>query len=743
MSPKRSLCGMSGSRLCQPNGARCVSCLQQDGKTLDHFRIGPLRHVSNKKFCPGCRLISSMASPFVGTLEISDKSTIELRAEVFRFQGLHEDASAQGDAPLVRKVSQRFVEVTLRGLPIGAILRGNEVGLPGATESAGPMFRPEDSLNMYRLRGRIVPPRLGIDQIKKWMHLCSGHNNCRTPVLEAASEQRIRLIDVQEQRIVSATLVEEFAALSYVWGSITGLLTRDTLPKYSLPNGLEHAIIPRTISDSMQLVRNIGIRYLWVDSICIIQDDDDDKHRQIPLMGRIYGSAKLVIVAAAGSDAHAGLLGLRDGDRPSSQRTETIDGIEFMTAHPAVQDTLDRSRWKTRGWTFQEAMLSHRALVFTERQVYWCCRDATWREDIENEYPLAAMKTGSLYEDQFLPETCRTKAYCQIVERFSRRHFTNDGDALWAFAGILERLQSLFRKGFVWALPYERLDATLLWSMSKPSCVHVHSRPARHVVYTGQSRYTLSYPSWSWLSTTSAVTFPDSCGDSIFSQVTWHPLITLGDEVSARYLKSVCQNIAGDKSEAKDYSGLLLASASWRGIMDYGLLHFTAQTADLTISRNQATGQDLGAARELPPGLEKNNVWSDRAESTVAVGGETNPGQHDDSPLDTWTVAAIRSHTGEWIGELEVPLRFFGWRLERSGEFVLLSSSVGDPASEAARRSGPEAGGDAHDGGEHIRRQNIMLIDWRGDIAYRQGLCSMDKFHWEKVETREKRIVLG
>lgn len=149
---------------------------------------------------------------------------------------------------------------------------------------------------------------------------------------------------------------------------------------------------PRTIMDAIQLVKCIGMRYLWVDSLCIVQNNDDDKRQQITFMDSIYISAELLIVAAAGSDANAGLPGTGSTARSVSQTIRKITRAQFITAQPSVQQVLDRSVWNRRGWTFQETVLSRRALVFSESLVYWSCQADTWREDIGSESPVAGLK---------------------------------------------------------------------------------------------------------------------------------------------------------------------------------------------------------------------------------------------------------------------------------------------------------------------------------------------------------------
>ncbi|KAF2728280.1 hypothetical protein EJ04DRAFT_395284, partial [Polyplosphaeria fusca] len=114
--------------------------------------------------------------------------------------------------------------------------------------------------------------------------------------------------------------------------------------------------------------QGLSIRYLWVDALCIIQDSGEDKDVQIASMGFIYGGAHLTIVAAFGDSANAGLPGIsiprRDQHTPI-----TINGVSM---NAAVNCLLD-SQWYTRGWTFQELVLSKRILAFTQEQMLFFC----------------------------------------------------------------------------------------------------------------------------------------------------------------------------------------------------------------------------------------------------------------------------------------------------------------------------------------------------------------------------------
>jgi hypothetical protein len=107
--------------------------------------------------------------------------------------------------------------------------------------------------------------------------------------------------------------------------------------------------IPRTIRDAMAVVRKLGIRYLWVDALCIIQDDPQDKAKEIHRMDSIYEGSTFTLVAASGSHADAGLSAV--SRRKGHQVVETIWPGVRMTAIHSLTDVIDNLKYGTRGWT--------------------------------------------------------------------------------------------------------------------------------------------------------------------------------------------------------------------------------------------------------------------------------------------------------------------------------------------------------------------------------------------------------
>jgi hypothetical protein len=169
--------------------------------------------------------------------------------------------------------------------------------------------------------------------------------------------QAFRLIDVVDNCLTRGVSGCKYAALSYVWGGVGFFRTlKDNVDILEQPGGLKlpefHEKIPWTIRDAMQVVQEIGIRYLWVDSLCIVQNDDTgEKAEYISKMDLVYGAAFVTIIAATGQNAYAGLPGVRLGTREYRQPIEEIMPGLRLAFKPIYQNYIKDSVYYTRGWT--------------------------------------------------------------------------------------------------------------------------------------------------------------------------------------------------------------------------------------------------------------------------------------------------------------------------------------------------------------------------------------------------------
>lgn len=158
--------------------------------------------------------------------------------------------------------------------------------------------------------GEMVPWQ----KVKAWISDCAGRPEYVQDGPPSPLPEKLRLIDVRKRCIVMMPVETKysFVALSYVWGAETkGKSTtalRNNIAHLQTPGSLD--LLPATIEDAIQACLQLNERYLWVDRLCIIQDDLEDKRAQISSMGSIYSSASLVIVAVCGGHMDAGLAGV-------------------------------------------------------------------------------------------------------------------------------------------------------------------------------------------------------------------------------------------------------------------------------------------------------------------------------------------------------------------------------------------------------------------------------------------------
>ncbi|KAH6714555.1 heterokaryon incompatibility protein-domain-containing protein [Leptodontidium sp. MPI-SDFR-AT-0119] len=233
--------------------------------------------------------------------------------------------------------------------------------------------------------GRAVGKQyINLDLLRGWIDTCVSCHGLACETLhdaELASNSLyvdgMRFIDVIKMRLATAWVKSiKYVALSYVWGSAE--MARTVMGKYqsaALYGGFAaiYDTLPRTIQDSIHLAKSLGFRYLWVDSLCIQQDDEQDKKRLIGLMDKIYGSSVLTICVASGDHANAGLPGICQ-PRELFQDLGRCAGMDLLIVR-LVEDRITDSTWNTRAWTFQERLLSNRCLVFADDRVFFLVVD--------------------------------------------------------------------------------------------------------------------------------------------------------------------------------------------------------------------------------------------------------------------------------------------------------------------------------------------------------------------------------
>jgi hypothetical protein len=283
-----------------------------------------------------------------------------------------------------------------------------------------------------------------------------------------------------------------YVALSYCWGDPPHpfITTRITLEN---PSIVDWTLIPATIMDAVLVTRSLGIRYLWVDALCIVQDDEVDKAEEIKRMGAIYKSATITIAAANSPDVNRGFL----EDRPVAKISlptvlpgGTYGALWVGGACPApLQEPLD-----TRGWTLQESLLSPRILHYESTGLIWKCQKKIFEPVLES-YGLytvppklrARIPSGIFNVDsQDMVET--SHFWGNIQRAYSSRHLRLLEDRFRAIGGIAEEVQRVSNDTYIAGIWKNNIVEGLAWKCED-------SIPNHHGV-----RGPRQSPSWSWLS---------------------------------------------------------------------------------------------------------------------------------------------------------------------------------------------------------------------------------------------------
>ncbi|KAK0280202.1 hypothetical protein LTR35_008353 [Friedmanniomyces endolithicus] len=285
----------------------------------------------------------------------------------------------------------------------------------------------------------------------------------------------LRLIDVDELRVIVAEKPQSCrnVALSYM-----SEVDERQHHKLSEAGGLRNtlALLPRTVLDAMQVTKAAGERYLWVDSLCILQDNSEESSEQIANMDRVYGSALFTIVAADGEHADVGLCGVRNevfvdaGNEGTSRHI--IQPIASLKNYLTVIAPFERSRAPEASQSgYAHPTLDWLALKPQHLGVgvaeYW--RDGSCE--------------GNRHGRTHLVRSATFAEYARLVGQYSQRTMTHESDAVNAFAGLLRISSLAFESECVYGLPSVLLDVALLWRSVEP---------------LQKRQVGLVFPSWSW-----------------------------------------------------------------------------------------------------------------------------------------------------------------------------------------------------------------------------------------------------
>ncbi|KAH6677894.1 heterokaryon incompatibility protein-domain-containing protein, partial [Plectosphaerella plurivora] len=289
-----------------------------------------------------------------------------------------------------------------------------------------------------------------------------------------------------------------YLTLSHCWGgSVSIRTTRET--ETSFQSGLPITSLPQTFRDAVQVTRKLKARYLWIDSLCILQDDHDDWTREAPSMDRVYENALCNIAATAAESSQGGLFFNR---RPWLASPIVRDGLGAFQLSKAdmLEEEIGESPLQQRAWVFQERQISPRVLHFGKNQIFWECGELFANET----YPKGLSSCHSPYPLGVAHRVKRHKygllyVWKTMVQIFSALDLTFESDKLPGFAGIARRFEHLLGPSYLAGL----------WPSHSPEFFVIQL--AWHVLGPSGRNHDEPYlaPSWSWASAQGSVQFSD------------------------------------------------------------------------------------------------------------------------------------------------------------------------------------------------------------------------------------------
>jgi len=299
-----------------------------------------------------------------------------------------------------------------------------------------------------------------------------------------------------------------YAVLSHRWGGVHPFqLTTENIQDLTkkiefLKLGLtfRHAVIATKF-----LPDELNVRYIWIDSLCIIQNSKEDKDKEIPKMGLIYRNALICLAAKFGKDGRAGLFRKRNAQSLQSHmvRPEWDEkGRTFACEDRRPEQTmLESSDIGKCAWCFQEAILAPRILHFSVQQFFWECSTLTLNE----AYPKGIPKRGSFRKTISLDswtwhqpgangdrETEQYRIWDSMVQRYSQCQMSENSDKLVAIGSLALSLQNRLHgiDTYVAGLWSSQLAQALVWKL-----IDCDSGPGIHKSKPWRAL------SWSWAAT--------------------------------------------------------------------------------------------------------------------------------------------------------------------------------------------------------------------------------------------------
>ncbi|KAH8592380.1 heterokaryon incompatibility protein-domain-containing protein [Bisporella sp. PMI_857] len=364
-----------------------------------------------------------------------------------------------------------------------------------------------------------------LERAARWVNRCiEAHSGCKHQSILTERRLPTRLVWVSPSENGPLRLCEtsqlppdtNYMTLSHCWGKKEFLtLTSENIDKFRA--GIQFTDLAKTFQDAVTITRFMRIEYIWIDSLCIIQDSLKDWEKESLLMRDVYSNSFCNIAAAHARNGDGGCFVDRTLPAPPIRVTIPLSFGWDNHFNPGIYESRDSNLWadeikqsvlQKRGWVFQECILAPRILYFASTQIFFSCKirlcelypetlgffqQPNKRETAEDISQIGFWaQIRSAFADQLLSrrQLRAMLLWSSMVQIYTKRDLTRESDRLVAISGLAHSFQPVFGCRYLAGLWEDHLILQLLW-MSR-----------------GESTRTESYqaPSWSWASRTGQVT---------------------------------------------------------------------------------------------------------------------------------------------------------------------------------------------------------------------------------------------
>ncbi|KAI1774699.1 heterokaryon incompatibility protein-domain-containing protein [Hypoxylon cercidicola] len=346
--------------------------------------------------------------------------------------------------------------------------------------------------------------------LRSWLKFCDKNHGpaCSQAITPHKLPLGFRLIDTKAMCVTDSPEARQYVALSYVWSLASSEpssaaacleLRTDNWNELSKAGSLSLLDLPDVVADAVRLCTSLGEQYLWVDRLCILQNDPTSRGAQIQAMDQIYELASFTIVAAGADDGTFGLRGTVGRPRPKTSRSTLHTEASTISREERRQNDsegpmhlVEESPWSRRGWTFQEQVLSRRLVFMTSTRVLVQCAKAL------------AVETGHIFElfgedgpgggdvtATSIRDITELRFLYGLIEKFSQRQLSFQSNVLFALAGISGAASRLLGTQITLGLPERNWLKSLMWE------VRDLEQPKLNLA--------LGFPSWTWAAWDNAV----------------------------------------------------------------------------------------------------------------------------------------------------------------------------------------------------------------------------------------------